>query len=113
MENAMTRRSITQRALGITAAVALLGTPTAAAFAQDTDAESQPRIIRQREILISSTDEPRAKGGWLAENVRLNAKYGFAYKQKLKMGDRPVVVRIRGPVMRKQKALGLTFKIDF
>ena len=109
----MTRRSTIQRALEITAVAALLATPTAAAFAQDPEPENQPRIIRQREILISSTDEPRGKGSWLTENVRLHAKSGFAYKQKLKTGDKPVVVRIRGPVMRKQKALGLTFKIDF
>lgn len=40
------------------------------------------------------------------------SKSGLGYKKKFKIGERPAVLRIRGPLY-KGKALGVVFKIDF
>jgi hypothetical protein len=63
---------------------------------------------------------PLALGGvtepshWLAaHNFHFAKKSGFGYTRHLKLGERSFSFGVRGPVMPKQKALGLAFRIRF
>jgi len=109
----MTRHSITHRILQATAAIAALTFPISPALAEDTPVKDALRRNLHREILISENAELRQEGGWFSPDIHLHRKAGFSYTHHLKLGKRPLVFRIKGPVMRKQKALGLAFKIRF
>jgi hypothetical protein len=109
----MTRRAIMQYALGGAAAVVFLATPTGSAFAQGTTAEDAIRTDLHWEIPIASAEEPREQTDWSGPNFHLHKKSGFAYTRHMRVAERPFVFRIQGPVLRKQKAVGLAFKIRF
>ena len=110
----MTRRSISRRSFEASLACLLLAVPCSAAFAADPKAEEEPRQIRtSREILMQEDAELRKKNSWLSPNFHFNEKAGFGYAKELKWGDRSLVFRVRGPIMRKQKALGLRFRLKF
>jgi hypothetical protein len=120
-ENRMTRRGIARRTLAAAASIALLAIPTGAAFAEEDIEEEQQqeqeqdetRIIRQREILMASDGETTASNGWLGSNIHLHSKAGLAFTRQLKLGEQPIVFGLKGPVLKKQKALGLTLLIRF
>jgi len=108
----MTRRAIMRFALGSAAAVAL-ASPTGSAFADDANAKHAIRIDLLQETPSASADQPSKEIDWLGPNFRLHKKSGFAYTRHLKVSERPFVFDIQGPVLRKQEALGLAFKIRF
>jgi hypothetical protein len=97
---------------GVSASVALIIQAAVPAFADPPTAEQPSEAL--------SLDLPRARGAslhqvgsWFGRNFHIQKKSGFAYTRHFAMSERPIVFRIQGPVMRKQKALGLTFKIRF
>lgn len=108
----MMRRTIRHCALGSAAVVAFLTAPTGHAFAQDNPEEAVRTDLR-REILLTSLKEPSAETDRFSSNFRLHKKSGFAFTRRLRMADRLFVFRVQGPVLRKQEALGLKFKIRF
>ena len=109
----MTRHSIAQRILRAAAAVVLLSVPISPALAEDSPAKDAVRSKLHREILISEENELREERAWFRQDITLHEKAGLAYTRGLKLGERPLVFGIKGPVMKKQKALGLAFKINF
>ena len=110
----MTRRSISRRSFEASVACLLLAVPCSTAFAADSKAEEETRQTRtSREILMQEDAELQKKNSWLSPNFHLHEKAGFGYAKKLKWGDRSLVFRLRGPVMRKHKALGLRFRLNF
>jgi hypothetical protein len=110
----MTRRAITQFALGGAAVVLLLVTSTGSAFAEETAVEDAIRSTDlYQEVPTASEEEPRDEVGWFGPNFHLHKKSGFAYTRHMKVAERPFVFRIQGPVLRHQEAVGLAFKIRF
>jgi hypothetical protein len=109
----MTQRTSGNRNLGVAVACVLLATPTATAFAQGAHADASLRASSHREILIAKSAAPDEASRWLRPPLELDRKSGFAYSRNLKMGNRSLVFRIKGPYLRKQNAFGLAFKIDF
>lgn len=110
----MTHRSISRPAFAAAFVWMLLALPCTAAFAADPAADEEDRKVRtSREILMNEDPELEKKGSWLSPNFHLHEKAGLGYAKKLKWGDRPLEFRVRGPIMRKQKALGLRFKVNF
>ena len=108
----MTRRILNRWMSGITASAALVIQTAFPAFADPPSAEQAtqgrlPEILRPR---VNHLDED---GSWFNSSFHIQKKSGFAYTHRLAASDRPFVFRIQGPVMRKQKALGITFKIRF
>lgn len=92
----MTQRNILHCALVSATAIAFLA--AGPAFAQDTS---------------TNIEEPREETNWFSPNFQLHRKSGFSYTRHLKVAEKPFIFRIQGPVLRKQEALGLTFKIRF
>jgi hypothetical protein len=110
----MARPSSARRGLHTALACLLFAVPCTAAFAADPAAEEEARKIRtSREILMNENGVPTKKGSWLSPNFHLHEKAGLGYEKKLQWGDRPLVLRLRGPVLRKQKAVGLRFNLNF
>jgi len=108
----MLRRSLKHWMSAITASAALVTQGAVSAFAEPPTAE-QPAGSLPREILQPRAPLLENNGSWLRSSFHLQKKSGFAYTQYLAMSDRPMVFRVQGPVMREQKALGLTFKNCF
>jgi hypothetical protein len=74
--------------------------------------ESEQRS--NREILLAPADEPTERPGWLTvDHFHVAKKAGFGYTRSLKFGERTFSFGVRGPVLRKQKAVGLNFRIRF
>ena len=109
----MTRRAILQFALGSTAVVVFLAAQTGSSFAQDETAEDRTSIVLYQELPTESPEEPVDEPIWFGPNFHLHKKSGFAYTRQVKLAERPFVFRIQGPVLRRQEAVGLAFKIRF
>lgn len=112
----MTRRAILQFALGSTAVVVFLAAQTGSSFAQDETAEDRTPIVLYQdlqELPTESPKEPIDEPSWFGPNFHLHKKSGFAYTREVKLAERPFVFRIQGPVLRRQEAVGLAFKIRF
>ena len=108
----MTRRILNRWMSGLTASAVLVIQAAFPAFADPPTAEQAtqgllPEILRPR---VNHLDED---GSWFNSSFHLQKKSGFAYTHRFATSDRPFVFRIQGPVMRKQKAVGLTFKFCF
>lgn len=108
----MTRRILTRWMSRITASAALLIHAAGSAFADPPAAGPasegpSPEIRRPR---VTDLDEG---GSRFRPSFHIQKKSGFAYTQRFGSSDRAFVFRVQGPVMQKQKALGLTFKICF
>ena len=108
----MTRRTLNRWLGGITAGAAAMIQATVPAFADPPTTEQAARY-RTREILHPRVGNPGEGDGWLRRSFHLQKKAGFAYTHQFETSDKPLILRIQGPVMKKQKALGLTFKIRF
>jgi hypothetical protein len=86
-------------------------TPAAAIDPEDS---SVPRGSNDREILFAPSFEPGPLDTWLAlERFHIAKKAGVGYSNKLRFGDRSYKFSVRGPLMKKHKALGLAFRIKF
>jgi hypothetical protein len=57
--------------------------------------------------------DPSAAGWLAAQHFHIAKKSGFGYTRRLKLGERSMSLSIRGPVMQRQKALGLRFRVRF
>ena len=108
----MTRRILNQWMSAITASAALVLQAAVPAFA-DPPAASPSTAYRELGLLRSRVVDRGGDGSWFGRNFHIQKKSGFAYTRHFALSDRPFVFKIQGPVMRKQKALGLTFKIRF
>ena len=108
----MARRILNRWMSGITASTALLIHAAAPAFADPPTAE-QASKGRLPEILRPRVDHLDEDGNRFSSDFHIQKKSGFAYTHRFTTSDTPLVFRIQGPVMRKQKALGLTFKFCF
>ena len=74
----------------------------------DIPSESEPD---SGTLALGDVTEPL---NWLTgHHFHLAKKSGFGYTRHLKLGKRSFAFGVRGPVMRKQKALGLAFQIRF
>jgi hypothetical protein len=49
----------------------------------------------------------------MGENVHFKKGYGFEYRRELRMGETPLELGFKGPVVRKKKRLGLTVEVRF
>lgn len=94
------------------AAAALVLGATGAALADEPE-EKQDAVELKSEVLLSSEGLPDSDRPWLPSSFHLHKKSGFAFTHRAVVDHKPVVFRIQGPVLRKQKAVGLTFKIQF
>jgi hypothetical protein len=108
----MARRILNRWMSGIAASTALLIHAAAPAFADPPTAE-QATEGRLPEVLRPRVDHLDRDGRWFRSDFHIQKKSGFAYTHRFATSDRPLVFRIQGPVMRKQKAVGLTFKFCF
>jgi hypothetical protein len=105
----MTRRTLKHWVSRVTTSAALVSQAAVPAFADPpTASQHQPPETLSR--LAGILDRP---GSWFGPSFHIQKKAGFAYTHHFALSDRPLIFRIQGPVMRKQKALGLTFKIRF
>jgi len=105
-----TRSAITKTTL--TALVLCIFAASPAAAIDPTEAEL-PRD-GEREILLAPSDASPERADWLTgDSFHIAKKAGFGYTRKLKLGDRTYSFGVRGPVLRKQKAVGLRFRIRF
>lgn len=108
----MARRSLEHWATGVTAGAALLLQSALPAFA-DPPSEPPPGEAKAAVILVPAIEPLEGRSGWLRRNFHLQKSAGFGYTQHFRVSDKDVVFKVQGPVLRKQKALGLTFKIKF
>ncbi len=108
----MTRRILNHWMSGITASAALVIQAAVPAFADPPTAEQATKGLSPK-ILYPRVNDLDEDGSWFRSNFHIQKKSGFAYTRHFTMSERPFVFRIQGPVMRKQKALGLAFKIRF
>jgi len=106
------RRSLEHWATGVTAGAALLLQSALPAFA-DPPSEPQPSEAKPAAILVPALEPLDGRNSWLRRNFHIQKSAGFGYTQHFHMSDKDIVFKVQGPVLRKQKALGLTFKIDF
>jgi hypothetical protein len=65
------------------------------------------------EVLLSIDGLENSERPWIPSNFHLHGKSGFAFTHRAEFADRPLIFRLQGPVLRRQKALGLTFKVRF
>lgn len=108
----MTRRILKRWMSGIAASAALLIQSAGSAFADPPMVEPAAEGLAP-ELLRPRIDDPNEDGSRFGSSFHIQKKSGFAYTHHFGMSDRPIIFRIQGPVMRKQKAVGLTFKICF
>jgi hypothetical protein len=103
--------TITRASLMIAALCTFMTAPAAAIDPAETN---QRPLEDSREVLFAIATEPDENTGWLAsDNFHIAKKAGIGYTHRLKIGERSLSIGVRGPVMRKQKALGLAFRIRF
>jgi hypothetical protein len=108
----MARRILNRWMSGVTASVALVIQSAAPALA-DPPTPIQATDGRLPEILRPRVDDLDQNSRWLRSNFHIQKKSGFAYTHRFARPDKPFIFRVQGPVMRKQEAVGLTFKFCF
>ena len=95
-------------ALGIAISLAL---PCAAASDDELDADAiEPAWTRR---LVADLRDEKRPPRWLGENLHFKKGVGLEYRSDWKLGDRELEVGLQGPVVRKNKRLGLTFEVRF
>jgi len=103
--------SITRAIFLMTALCMFLAAPAAAIDAIGTDPLP---LENDREYLLEAPAESHDPDGWLArDNFHFAKKSGVGYTRHLRLGERAFTIGVRGPVMPRQKALGLAFRIRF
>jgi hypothetical protein len=99
-----------RRGLVLTTALILLVPGAALA---DSNAESQPRVQRSREILLQMEEPPqRDPRRWLDSHFHIHKRRGLEYSHATSVGERDVVFSLQGPAMPR-KRLGLAFEVRF
>lgn len=101
--------------------VVLLATLALLAGSHPANAESAPPVrepIPQTTVeILADLDRPEmTTEGWLSPHlarVGLSGKYGLVYKRSLALGQRNVLLRVRGPALGRKKRLGLSFEVRF
>ena len=84
------------------------------AIAIDPQETRQAPLEEDREYLLATASEAGEREKWLSsDNFHIVKKAGFGYTRRFKLSERAFSIGVRGPVMRKQKALGLAFRIRF
>ena len=109
----MTRRTIQGLAVWAVSAGALLIQPNGVAHAGEPTAKDVVGTDLRAEILLSMDEQPEEDRRWFSSSLRLHLKSGVVYTRHLTINEKPFVFGVQGPIMRKQKALGLRFKIRF
>jgi hypothetical protein len=109
----MTRRAIQHWELAATAAATLAFHAAAPAFADEPVAKTTVAEDLSLEVPEAPADDAQEGSRWFSPNLHLHKKSGLAYTRHVKFADTDLVFGVHGPVLRKQEALGLTFKIRF
>jgi hypothetical protein len=103
--------TIRQAGFMLTVLCTVMASPAAAIDPAETD----PLPLEgDREYLYATPARSDGRAGWLAgDNFHIAKKAGIGYTRSLDIGEHALSIGVRGPVMRKQKALGLLFRIRF
>lgn len=91
--------------------VLALGLVIAAPVAADRVDAVTKTALRQLAPLTGKA-KPRPPA-WMGENVSYEKGYGFGYKRDVRLGETPLELGFKGPVVRKKKSLGLTVEVRF
>ena len=107
-------------------AVTVLGLAAAPlhAHADDTDApalpERVPLLTSELLAIMDNLDRPDIGPDWLdthLDRMRLSDKYGLTYRHELVGSEKPMIFKIRGPVLRKplskHRRIGVSIEINF
>ena len=87
--------------------------------APDRDVTWIGRSFLEATPVVSRLSAPATRGekprppAWMGENVHFKKGYGFEYRRELRMGETPLELGFKGPVVRKKKRLGLTVEVRF
>lgn len=101
-------------ALALTAALPFAPAPSRADPPAGAPAvELRPTATAARQLELNASSARPSPPGWMGENVYFQKGSGFEYRQRLRMGGRPIEVGVQGPVVRKKKSLGLTLVVRF
>jgi hypothetical protein len=96
--------------LGIPLGLVLWAAP---ALAADPDEDAAPKTKRAVEILDHvDWERPSDDGKFDLSRFRIDTKRGLTYRRSAKLGNRPIELRVYGPVQR-HTTFGLGFKIKF
>ena len=85
---------------------------TAPALAADPDEDGAPTTKRAVEILDHIDWEAPPEDAFDLSRFRIDTKRGLTYRRSTKLGNRPIELRLYGPVQRRT-TFGLGFKIKF
>ncbi len=87
-----------------------------AARADEQTAEPKPTLRRSAEILAHmdrpEIEMPHPERSWFISSVHIKKKRGLEYTHVMSLNERPLLLNIQGPVMRKRR-LGLTLELRF
>ena len=87
-----------------------------AARADEDSTDQEPVLRRSVEILAHmdrpEMEAPRPGRSRFVSNIHIKKKRGLEYTHVLSFNDRPLLLNIQGPVLRK-KQLGLTLELRF
>jgi hypothetical protein len=98
--------------LGLAAlGAALTAAPPGAGAADAEEALATP-VVSRLSAPATRGEKPRPPA-WMGENVHFKKGYGFEYRRELRMGETPLELGFKGPVVRKKKRLGLTVEVRF
>ncbi len=92
---------------GALALVLWIAAPATAEPQEDLAAPS----VRQLAPLVRK-QKPRPPA-WMGDNLAFEKGYGLRYRQDVRVGETPLELGFKGPVVRKKKSLGLTVEVRF
>ena len=96
-----------------TAALAACWFAATPAAADETTPGTLPAGDAKTPIFLTA-DSAIAPDAWYSsQHFHFAKKAGFGYTRHLKFGEHALSIGVRGPVMPRQKALGLNFRIRF
>jgi hypothetical protein len=104
------RKPVPQTQGSACAAVLALGLAIGAPAAADVDDFDAAGLRQLAPLTREHTPRPPE---WMGENVSFEKGYGLGYKRKLRLGETPLQLGFKGPVVRKKKSLGLTVEVRF
>ena len=105
------RRPLSDSTLAAIAGALTLGLAIATPGSADPEEALAAPSVRQLAPLTRK-QRPRPPA-WMGENVAFEKGYGLEYKHDLRLGETPLELGFKGPVVRKKKSLGLTVEVRF
>lgn len=84
------------------------------------DSERMPLLTSEIMQMIDEIDRPDVGPDWLnthLDRMSLSKRYGLTYTHEVDGAEKPMILKIRGPVLRKplsgRRQIGLSFEINF